>query len=407
VKSARILTLTLIIIILVASTSLLVSYTSNNHQQNDPVYVGVAYGGNSTAQAKLLIDRTKNYTNLFILDSGVNRISQNETASKEVCDYAIHAGLNLIVNMGAWDTYDWNRRMQFFNYCKSEYGNKFLGAYFDDEPAGIHIDNNWTEYFDEHKNLFDSDIHVPLKDIYDNLQTANGTNPQNYTQEATWFNGLLEWNPGHNELKRNQIKTFTSDYALFWFDYLGGYKTLLAQIGWNHSLNQDIALIRGAATMQNKDWGAIITWKYYEPPYLDTGENIYNQMKTVYNAGAKYILIFDLAFDNATDNPYGTMTEEHFEALEKFWTQDVTQSTPNAAKAQAAFVLPKDYGWAMRHEEDRIWGFWGPDEKSPIIWKNLNKLLEQYGSRLDIIYEDPAFPIHEKYSKVYYWNQTI
>jgi hypothetical protein len=402
VKSARILTLTLIIIILVASTSLLVSYTSNNHQQNDPVYVGVAYGGNSTAQAKLLIDRTKNYTNLFILDSGVNRISQNATASKEVCDYAINAGLNIIVNMGAWDTYDWARRMQFFNYCKSEYGDKFLGAYFDDEPAGIHTDYNWTDYFEEHKNH----LSRTLEEIYEEIQNGSA-NPQNYTREAAWFNHLVENNPGHIELKNSTIKTFTSDYVLFWYDYLGGYDTVFAQIGWNHSLNQDVALIRGAANMQNKDWGAIITWKYDVPPYLDTGENIYNQLKAVYNAGAKYIVMFDLALDNATDNPYGTMADEHFEALEKFWTQDVTQSTPNAAKAQAAFVLPKEYGWAMRHEKDRIWGFWGPDEKSPIIWKNLNKLLEQYGSRLDIIYEDPAFPIHEKYSKVYYWNQTI
>jgi len=403
VKHARILTLTLIIIILAASASLLVSYTHNNHKENNSVYVGVAYGGNSTAQAKLIIDKTKAYTNLFILDSGVNRISQNVTAFQEVCDYAVNAGLNLIVNMGSWDRFDWSRRMQFFNFCKSVYGDKFLGAYFDDEPAGAHTDYNWTEFFEQNKNHLSG----TLEEIYKELQKENSTNPPNYTREATWFNHLVENNPGHIQLKNNMIRTFTSDYVLFWYDYLGGYDTVFAQVGWDHNLNQDIALVRGATTMQNKDWGAIITWKYREPPYLDTGENIYNQMKTVYNAGAKYILIFDLAFDNATDAPYGTMTQEHFDALEKFWTQDVTQTTPNTAKAQSAFVLPKDYGWAMRHEDDKIWGFWGPDEKSTIIWKNLNKLLEQYGSQLDIIYEDPAFPIAGKYSKVYYWNQTI
>ncbi|MCW4003313.1 MAG: hypothetical protein NWE95_05305 [Candidatus Bathyarchaeota archaeon] len=401
-KRARILTLTLVIIILAASTSLLVSYTSNNPQQSDPVYVGVAYGGNSTTQAKLIIDKTKAYTNLFILDSGVNRISLNETASRELCDYAVDAGLNIIVNMGSWDRFDWSRRMQFFNFCKSAYGDKFLGAYFDDEPAGIHTDYNWTEFFEQNKNHLSG----TLKEIYKELQKENNTNPQNYTREAKWFNHLVENNPGHIQLKNNTIRTFTSDYALFWYDYLGGYDTVLAQVGWNHSLDQDIAQIRGAATMQNKDWGAIITWKYYEPPYLDTGENIYNQLKTVYNAGAKYILIFDLAFDNATGNPYGTMTQEHFDALEKFWTQDITRSTPNAVKAQAVLVLPKDYGWAMRHEDDKIWGFWGPDEKSALIWENLNKLLEQYGSRLDIIYEDATLPIQGKYPKIYYWNQT-
>lgn len=407
-KHSYILTLTLIIIILAASASLLVSYTqNNNHQQKDTVYVGVAYGGNNTAQAKLIIDKTKAYTNLFILDSGVNQISLNVNASKEVCDYAIDAGLNLIVNMGAWDTFDWDRRMQFFNFCKSAYGDKFLGAYFDDEPAGAHIDYNWTKYFEKNRNSPFLTREGILKDIYTDLKKEDRTNPQNYSREATWFNQLLINNPGHIKLKNNGIKTFTSDYVLFWYDYQDGYDTVFAQVGWNHSLTQDIALVRGAATMQNKDWGAIISWKYDVPPYIDTGENVYNQMKTVYNAGAKYIVMFDLAFDNATDSPYGTMTDEHFAALEKFWTQDVANTSPNAIEAQAVLVLPKDYGWAMRHEQDRIWGFWGPDEKSPIIWKNLNKLLEQYGSRLDIIYEDPAFPIQGNYSKVYYWNQTI
>ena len=50
--------------------------------------------------------------------------------------------------------------------------------------------------------------------------------------------------------------------------------------------------------MQNKDWGTIITWKYTQPPYLDTGENIYNQMVTSYNAGAKYITIFNYPYNS-------------------------------------------------------------------------------------------------------------
>ena len=198
----------------------------------------------------------------------------------------------------------------------------------------------------------------------------------------------------------------TSDYALYWFDYLGGYDTLLAQFGWNSSVNQQIALIRGAATLQNKDWGAIITWKYTQPPYLDTAENIYNQMATAYNAGAKYIIIFN--YPQIGNDPYGgAMTDEHFQALQNFWNQVVTKSTPNSAQAQAALVLPKDYGWGMRRVDDKIWGFWGPDDKSPLIWNNMQTLLNQYGSRLDIIYDDPAFPIEGNYSKVYYWNQTI
>jgi hypothetical protein len=61
----------------------------------------------------------------------------------------------------------------------------------------------------------------------------------------------------------------------------------------------------------------------------------------------------------------------------------------------------------MRRIDDRIWGFWGPDQKSAQVWDVTSKLLSQYGLRLDIVYDDPAFPITNKYSQIYYWNQTV
>jgi hypothetical protein len=409
-KTQHIVSLILIVILLVATVSLLISYTqSSSNLQKDPVYVGVAFGGNTTEQAKLLIDRTKGYTNLFILDSGINPISTNESAVTEICDYATNAGLNIIVNLGTFtNRTDWAWKIQFYNSSIQKYGDKFLGAYYDDEPGGIPLDWNWTKQFTENSPLFSGANPLDLTPIHYKLQIANitGTEPQNYTIEAQWFNQLLERNPGHNSLKQYNITTFTSDYALFWFDYLGGYDTLFAQLGWNESVNTQISLLRGAATMQNKDWGAIITWKYTQPPYLDTGENIYNQMVTAYNSGAKYITIFNYPY-NSTDNPYGVMEPEHFQALEKFWNQIVTKSAPSVPHAEAALVLPKDYGWGMRNPNDKIWGFWGTDDKSPLIWNNTQTLLNKYGLRLDIIYDDLAFPIEGNYSKVYYWNQTV
>lgn len=407
-KTEHILSLILIVILLISTVSLLVSYTQSSSDQKDPVYVGVAFGGNTTAQTKLLIDRTKGYTNLFVLDSGKNPISNNQSAVEEICDYVVNAGLNIIVNLGTFTRENWPWQIQFFNTSREKYGDKFLGAYYDDEVGGIPLDWNWTKQFTENSTLFGGGNPLDLTPIHYKLQMANitGKQPDNYTEEAQWFNTLLERNRGHNSLKQYNITTITSDYALYWFDYIGGYDTLLAQLGWNESVNTQISLVRGAATMQNKDWGAIITWKYKQPPYLDTGENIYNQMVTSYNAGAKYITIFDYPY-NSTDNPYGIMTNEHFQALEKFWNQVVTKSSPNSAQAQAALVLPKDYGWGMRRVDDKIWGFWGPDDKSTIIWNNTQTLLNKYGLRLDIIYDDPAFPIQGNYSKVYYWNQTV
>jgi hypothetical protein len=410
-KKEHSLSLILIVILLIATVSLLVSYTQSSNSQKASVYVGVAYGGNSTIGAKLLIDRTKGYTNLFVLNSGINSISKNQTSVQEICDYATNAGLNIIVNLGTYTRENWPWQLQFYNASKEKYGSKFLGAYYDDEPGGIPLDWNWTKQFTENSTLFGGGNALDLSPIHYKLQMANitGTQPQNYTLEAQWFNQLLERNRGHNDLKRYNITSFTSDYALYWFDYLGGYNTLFAQLGWNESVNEQISLVRGAATMQNKDWGAIVTWKYTQPPYLDSRANIYNQMETAYNAGAKYILLFDLVFDpyNVTDNPYGTLTDDHFQALRQFWDQVVTESIPNSAHAEAALILPNNYGSGLRSPTDKIWGFWGPDDKSALIWNNTQTLLNKYGLRLDIIYEDSAFPVEGNYSKVYYWNQTI
>jgi hypothetical protein len=129
-------------------------------------------------------------------------------------------------------------------------------------------------------------------------------------------------------------------------------------------------------------------------------------MVTAYNAGAKYITLFDYPY-NFTDNPYGAITDQHFEALQRFWDQIVTKAAPTSAHAQAALVLPKDYGFGMRRVDDKIWGFWSSDSLSQPIWNSTEKLLAQYGLGLEIVYDDPAFPVMGNYSKVYFWNQTV
>jgi len=34
----------------------------------------------------------------------------------------------------------------------------------------------------------------------------------------------------------------------------------------------------------------------------------------------------------------------------------------------------------------------------------MNQLINEYGLRLDIIYNDATFTFEEKYTKIYYWN---
>jgi hypothetical protein len=206
-------------------------------------------------------------------------------------------------------------------------------------------------------------------------------------------------------LTNGPIPVFTADNALYWFDYLAGYDVVFAELGWNHNQVQHIALCRGAANVQNKQWGVIITWASNDPPYLASGIQMRQDMLTAYHAGAKYIIVFNYP----QINPYGALTEEHFTAMKAFWNQIHVSPESVSAKvvSQVAFVLPKDYGWGMRNPDDRIWGIWLADEKAPLIGASIAKLIKEYGLKLDIIYDDPQFNFTEKYSKIYFWNSTI
>lgn len=400
----------LIAILVVASAAVLIAYTQSSNTKTPSVYVGVAFGGTTINQAVLLIDRVKSYTNLFILDVGRNNLSTNQTAVSEICDYATSQGLSIIVNLGVKtkDTPAW--QLDFLNSSKDRYGDKFLGVYYDDEPMGIPFDWNWQGVFRNGSDAYQDPYLPSLEPLFQRLQEASQTGelPENYSVEAEWYHDLLMRNQGHNELKADNITTFTSDYLLYWYDFLGNYDTVFAQlIGSNTTdANKEISLIRGAATLQNKTWGTIITWSNTQPGDLGSGESLYNQMVTSYNAGAKYITIFDYPY-NDTANQYGILTDEHFDAMEKFWTQVATKQDPTTSHAEAVLVLPKDYGWGMRSINDRIWGIWPADDKAPLIWNNIRKLLAQYGLKLDIVYDDPAYPLEGNYSKVYVWNETL
>lgn len=384
------LTVLLVVLLAASTTTVIATYYLAGKTVEADCFVGVSFCGDSVAEAKLLIDRVKSYTNLFVLQSGP--VIENETATNEICDYAVDAGLSIVVYFGDLtprylEEKGWLWRLSWLNTTQQRWGDQFLGVYYYDEPGGIQIDCNWTEH---------------------NIMSWNATYDEpDYDAIANLISLGFQVDPGFEVAKEGSPDLFVSDYALYWWDYLLGYDVVLAQMGWNHSLAQDIALVRGAARLQGKSWGAIITWKYSDWPYLDSGDAIYDQMCTAYEAGAEYVVIFNYPPIEGED--YGVMQDQHFEALERFWNEVVRNSwvVHGGVDAEAALVLPRNYGWGMRHPEDRIWGWWGPDEKSPQIWNISRQLLEQYGTSLDIVYEDPAFPAEGVYKTVYYWNQTI
>jgi hypothetical protein len=60
----------------------------------------------------------------------------------------------------------------------------------------------------------------------------------------------------------------------------------------------------------------------------------------------------------------------------------------------------------MRNSQDNIWGLWAANGTSQQVWSQVQNRLAEFGSKLDIVYEDPAYPVAGKYAEVYYWNQT-
>lgn len=372
-----------LIVLLVSAFSLpkaFVYYKVQNTASGEDVYFGVTFGSNSTEEAKLLIDKVKEYTNLFIVDSWP--ISTNETALNEVCNYAVNANLSLIVffDFISYRGYPWLH--EWLDTARERWGSKFLGIYLYDEPGGRQIDKRqWDEG-------------TSLRKLFANVS--------DYSDAANKFVTSIPSSFSMQNVKNSSLSVFTSDYALFWFDYLAGYDTVFTELGWNHSDVQQIALARGAAKVQGKQWGAIITWTFQSPPYLDSGEEILQDMKTAYRAGAQYVIVFN----HPTINPYGVLTEEHFNAMKAFWNHihNFPRSIFGQTNGQVAFVLPKDYGWGMRNPEDKIWGIWPSDDLSPVIWEKMTSLITRYGLSLDIVYDDPQFDLAQKYSLIYFWE---
>jgi hypothetical protein len=365
-----------IILIAVLSVCIIATIDWLGSLRSDPeFFVGVefAYSDNIN-DLKDLVDKVKNYTNLFVI--GSLEISFNQTVLTEACDYIVDAGLDFIVLFTDTETYSYEPFV-WIEEAKQKYGDRFSGVYRFDEPGGNQLDQG------------------PYRMV---------ENATNYTDVAATYVKHLRI---HIDYYLNYTpRMFTADYGLYWFDYKAGYDAVLAEFGWNFSRQLHMALCRGAAAVQNRDWGVIVTWTYNGTPYLQSRDELYSDLKLAYDAGAKYVVIFDYP----KIEQYGILTEDHFDAIQDFW--NYMHSNPQnfgVNEGRVAYVLPKDYGFGFRNAEDKIWGLWDADDLSQKVTADVNKLIGQYGSRLDIVYDEVEVmdAVKSCYNKLFFWNQTI
>ncbi len=244
----------------------------------------------------------------------------------------------------------------------------------------------------------------PGVDQLDNPKLRFVSNSTNYADTASNYTYIMEQHV--NFYRGNVIRIVTADYGLYWWDYKAGYDAILAEFVGNQSRQQHMALCRGAATTFSNDFGAIIAWEYDKEPYIEDPDSLYNDLVLAYSAGAEYVIVFDAP----KLSTYGILTENHFDKLKQFW--NYVQDNPQdfgSHNATAAYVMPKDYGFGLRRPDDRMWGLFPPDELSPKIWNDTNKLVEQYGFGFDIIFDEAGVvdAARSHYENVFLWNETL
>ena len=364
------------------------------------LYFGVDVAFESLDETLSIVDEVSSYTNLFVIGcygpvirSNIGRSIYNETRLNYISRYVFDKGLSFIVYSDDPDF----PSIEWLDNATANFGDKFLGIYYYDEAGGKQLDQAGYPAFYYAENFNDA---------------AN-----RYVNTVNWWLRSGPYSIGRNLGNRTDIKLFTSDYGLYWFDYQAGYDTVFAEYGWNtgwedYSRQLNVALVRGAATALKKDWGIMITWAYQQPPYMEPGPKLYEEMISAYQNGAKYIIVFD-SNKGWTEN---VLQRDQFDAMKQFW--QYTQTNPRNTMPlsdRSVYVLPEDYGEAFRNPDDSIWGLWRADfnvaEGSQNFTTNIRMsiatLLQMFGPELDIIYPQADQTVESiGYENVLYWNDT-
>lgn len=343
-------------------------------QQTLPdLYFGIDIAYENITATKELVDKVSNFTNLFIIGCLGD---YSETRLTTISEYVIKKGLTFIVYSDdpRYPSNEWVLD------AKTKWGNKFIGIYVYDEPGGKQVD--FSKF--------------PAVHYATDYRDA----AEKFIREIGRYVGWFRMNFSYP----TQYDMFTSDYALYWYDYKAGYDTVFAEFGWNYSRQINVALVRGAATVLNKTWGAMLTWTYTVPPYIESGPELYNDMVLAYESGAKYIIVFD----SNEDWTAGILQQEHFDAMKQFWEYAKTHPRPaNPVSDKTAYVLPDDYAYGFRSPQDKIWGLWEADVLSTDLSMTVASMLQMFGNHLDIVYPDEMLNSAGYGSIVHWYDQRL
>jgi hypothetical protein len=354
------------------------------------VFLGVCVAYDNVEEIKALVDNAGSYINLIVI--GSTGITFDMAKLNDVCQYIYDRGLYFMIYAHPMDNPDELAiQRQWVLNATPRWGEHFLGLYAYDEPGGRQLDN------------------ATLKAVEDEDWFAD-----NYTEAADKYVNEMFLYLHHtieDQMGGLDLTLFTSDYALYWFDYNAHYDVVFAQFGWNYSRQLNVALCRGAANVQNKDWGVMITWTYTPPPslesYLESGSELYNDLVLAYENGAKYILVFDTN-ENYTHSTL-LYNQKQLDALKQFrhYAADNPRDSYSAPD-RVAYVLPEGYAYGFRGPDDKIWGLWGADEFSLNISTQLGGFIDRYPNRLDMIYDD-GLEANSSYGycKLTFWNGTV
>jgi hypothetical protein len=389
-KSKYLILVVLLVLLLVVPVFLYYGFLAGTPVEGEPsgLFVGVDAAFDNVTELKQLVDEISPYTNTIVI--GTTGITHNMTKLDDVCQYVYDRGFYFMIYAHPInDTEKLAAQRQWVLDAKPKWGQYFLGLYAYDEPGGRQLDNasykavhdedwfadNWTEAADKYVNTMSLYLNITIN------EALGGTD----------------------------LPLFTSDYALYWFDYKAQYDVVFAEFGWNYSRHINVALDRGAANVQNRDWGVMITWTYTEPAdnesYLESGGELYNDLVLAYENGAKYILVFDTN-KNYTHN---VLQPDHLNALKRFWRYATENPRPsNPPTDRIAYVLPNGYAYGFRGPNDKTWGLWEADNFSLQISTVVGSLLDTYSNRLDVIYDDGLETNSSYgYSELIFWNGTV